>query len=109
MMKEDLEKEILALIEERGLVPAGELAKLLHVSPPAISNWRKRFSDFPQPVLQVYQLKLYIKQEVLDWAENHKKTHGGSRMPELVTVYRLARRLSASDQLELAHLLTEGR
>lgn len=94
------------LADKEDLIPASAAAKTLGVTPAAVSNWSKRHSDFPQPRLKLWRYKFYDRQEIIAWHEKHKDdTHGGRRMPELAKVYRMARRLSAEDQLKLKGML----
>ena len=38
---------------ETDLVGVFEIAELANVSPSAVANWRKRFSDFPAPLAEL--------------------------------------------------------
>lgn len=59
------------LVETDDIVTSSDIAALLGVHPSAVSNWKKRFSDFPEPLKSVRYsagfIHLYSKQAVLAW------------------------------------------
>ncbi|MEV6867691.1 N-6 DNA methylase [Streptosporangium subroseum] len=54
-------------------VNAGDIARLADVGRAAVSNWRKRFDDFPQPVGGTASSPLFSLRDVEDWAMRHDK------------------------------------
>jgi len=38
---------------ETSLIGIYEIAEMADVSPSAVANWRKRFSDFPSPIVEL--------------------------------------------------------
>lgn len=54
-------------------VAAHEIARLAEVGRAAVSNWRRRFSDFPQPVGGTAVSPLYSLTEVEAWLTRHGK------------------------------------
>ncbi|WP_283133162.1 N-6 DNA methylase [Rhizohabitans arisaemae] len=55
-------------------VNAGDIARLADVGRAAVSNWRKRYDDFPQPVGGTASSPLFSLREVESWATRHDKT-----------------------------------
>jgi hypothetical protein len=53
---------------------ASEIADKLGYRTSAVSNWRKRFADFPRPNSR----GRYQAQEVVRWLREHKKLPDGS-------------------------------
>lgn len=87
-------------------IDSSEIAKLLRVSPSAVSNWKKRHKDFPQPALIIGGHQFYNREAILEWDRNRvRKTHGGKRVPQLTNVLKIARRMSKEDQKRLKELL----
>ena len=70
---------------------ASDIADLAGVSPSAVSNWRKRYRDFPQPIEHSGRWLRYRSDQVRTWLE----THG--RMTKLPTDCQ-----SLTDELERA-------
>ncbi|MCM0673876.1 N-6 DNA methylase [Micromonospora phytophila] len=54
-------------------VAAGDIARLAGVGRAAVSNWRRRFPDFPQPVGGSSASPLFALAEVEDWLSRHDK------------------------------------
>jgi chromosome partitioning protein len=52
-----------------------EIAKLAGVSPAAVSNWRKRFRDFPEPVERLSAGPIFDSRQVRRWLREHKGVH----------------------------------
>ncbi|MDP9458815.1 MAG: N-6 DNA methylase [Actinomycetota bacterium] len=58
------------------LITLAEVAELAGVSRPAVSNWRKRFPDFPQPAAGTGGSPLFQPQEVEEWLRSRDKWVG---------------------------------
>lgn len=54
-----------------GLVSPSDIAGMAGVSRGAVSNWRKRASDFPQPIAGTSSKPLFSLQEVSDWLRSN--------------------------------------
>lgn len=57
----------------RTLLTPGEIARIAGVGPSAVSNWRKRSEDFPQPVARTGHVELFDLTEVLTWLRDTGK------------------------------------
>src|ERR1039457_1455599 len=49
------------------LIGVFEIAELANVSPPAVANWRKRFSDFPTPLAELKSGPVFSENQVKLW------------------------------------------
>jgi type I restriction-modification system DNA methylase subunit len=58
------------------LVGIPEIAEIADVSRPAVSNWRKRHSDFPTPVVQSPSGAMFDLQEIEEWLVVNGKITG---------------------------------
>ncbi|MFI7708007.1 class I SAM-dependent DNA methyltransferase [Nonomuraea sp. NPDC049480] len=77
-------------------VNAADIARLADVGRAAVSNWRKRFDDFPQPVGGTATSPAFSLVEIERWLRRH------NRYVEVAPVERLWQRLrSATDDLRL--------
>jgi hypothetical protein len=56
-----------------GTVAAYDIARLAGVGRAAVSNWRRRYPDFPKPVAGSAASPLYALSEVEDWLASHGK------------------------------------
>lgn len=54
---------------DQGVVSPSDIADIAGVSRGAVSNWRKRADDFPQPVAGTDSKPLFSRQEVTAWLE----------------------------------------
>ncbi|MEU0078799.1 N-6 DNA methylase [Micromonospora tulbaghiae] len=54
-------------------VAAGDIARLAGVGRAAVSNWRRRFPDFPQPVGGSSASPLFALQDIEGWLTRHDK------------------------------------
>lgn len=54
-------------------VGIAEIANLCNVSPAAVTNWRKRFSDFPQPLAVLKAGPIFKTEEIEKWFRRKKK------------------------------------
>jgi len=48
-----------------------DIAELAQVVPSAVSNWRKRYDDFPQPIDKPGRWKRFRAGDVMEWLEDH--------------------------------------
>ncbi|MDF5753204.1 N-6 DNA methylase [Spongiactinospora sp. TRM90649] len=55
-------------------VNAGDIARLADVGRAAVSNWRRRYDDFPRPVGGTAASPLFSLREVEDWLRKNGKT-----------------------------------
>ncbi|HEY2698563.1 MAG TPA: SAM-dependent methyltransferase, partial [Pseudonocardiaceae bacterium] len=72
-------------------VNAGEIARLVDVGRAAVSNWRRRYEDFPQPVGGTASSPLFSLAEVEDWLRRNGKSF------EVSLADRVWQQLRASD------------
>ncbi|MCT9928986.1 N-6 DNA methylase [Planotetraspora sp. A-T 1434] len=81
-------------------VNAGDIARLADVGRAAVSNWRRRYEDFPQPVGGTASSPLFSLPEVEKWLRRNGKAF------EVSLGDRIWQRLKASaDDLHLGELL----
>src|SRR5262245_62234340 len=59
--------------DNNALVSLTDVAKMGRVSRPAVSNWRRRYEDFPQPVRETGATSLFRLAEVERWMRRHGK------------------------------------
>jgi chromosome partitioning protein len=57
------------------MVGLAEIAELAQVSPAAVSNWRNRFPDFPEPVETLRAGPVFDSHHVRRWLREHKGVH----------------------------------
>ncbi|WP_084962931.1 N-6 DNA methylase [Thermoactinospora rubra] len=85
------------------LVNAADIARLADVGRAAVSNWRKRFSDFPQPVGGTATSPAFSLAEVEQWLRKH------DRYVEVAPRERLWQRLrSSTDDLRLGEVVADA-
>ena len=107
-------------VAEAGYVSPSDIALIADVSRGAVSNWRKRSSDFPQMISGTPAKPLFARGEVMDWLERNGriKTDEDSRQHraemELWSAANVLRgRVAITDLgglvLELAVARVEGR
>ncbi|WP_245966450.1 N-6 DNA methylase [Sphaerisporangium album] len=78
------------------MLNAGDIARLADVGRAAVSNWRRRYDDFPQPVGGTAASPLFSLPEVEDWLRRNGKSY------EMSLGDRVWQRLRASgDDLRL--------
>ncbi|NES28146.1 N-6 DNA methylase [Micromonospora terminaliae] len=56
-------------------VASSDIARLAGVGRAAVSNWRRRFADFPEPVAGSSASPLYALPDVEDWLTRHGKPY----------------------------------
>ncbi|ELS00941.1 ATPase involved in chromosome partitioning [Xenococcus sp. PCC 7305] len=54
-------------MNENGLIGLCEIANIAGVSPSAVGNWRKRYSDFPIPVKQLKSGPVFEQRQISYW------------------------------------------
>jgi len=86
---------------EETLVAAADIARLAGVGRSAVSNWRRRYAGFPQPVAGTPVSPLFALAEVEEWLR------GQGRLAEVPLVERAWQELRAhaGDDLQLASAL----
>lgn len=55
------------------LLGVSEVAKLLKVTPAAVSNWQVRDKGFPEPIITLRCGPIFLKTEVAAWHKNYCK------------------------------------
>ena len=65
------------MMPDGAMVAAGDIARLAGVGRAAVSNWRRRFQDFPEPVGGTSSSPLFSLTEVETWL------HGQGKLQEL--------------------------
>jgi type I restriction-modification system DNA methylase subunit len=55
------------------LVSLADVAEMAHVSRPAVSNWRRRYPDFPRPVSETGATSLFRLGDLMAWMAKHDK------------------------------------
>lgn len=65
------------MIQEQNYLSLQKIANLAGVSKSAVTNWKSRFDDFPEPVLAVSSPRspLYLKEQVFEWLIAHQKVN----------------------------------
>ena len=53
-----------------------EIAEIVHSTPQAVTNWKKRYPDFPKPIAQLKAGEFYSKEQVMNWLKRRKKIMG---------------------------------
>ncbi|WP_285645016.1 N-6 DNA methylase [Lentzea sp. NBRC 102530] len=80
-------------------VSAGDIARLAEVGRAAVSNWRRRFEDFPSPVGGTASSPLYLLRDVEVWLKRNGKSFRVSPAERLWT------QLRTHDDLKLGEAL----
>ncbi|MEV5693043.1 N-6 DNA methylase [Micromonospora globbae] len=83
-------------------ITAAEIARLAGVGRAAVSNWRKRYADFPTPVGGTAASPEFDLAQVEQWLRDQGK------LPELATADRLWRRVAAASDTPAAGLAAVG-
>ncbi|WP_433500866.1 N-6 DNA methylase [Sphaerimonospora sp. CA-214678] len=82
------------------LVNAADIARIADVGRAAVSNWRKRFDDFPQPVGGTASSPSFSLAEIEQWLRKH------DRYVEVPPIERVWQRLrTAGDDLRLGDMV----
>ncbi|MBO4208639.1 N-6 DNA methylase [Micromonospora echinofusca] len=89
-------------MQETPTVTAAEIARLAGVGRAAVSNWRKRYANFPAPVGGTPTSPEFELAQVEQWL------HAQGKLPETTTADRLWRRLAAASDSAAAALAAIG-
>ena len=65
--------------EPEALVSLADVAEMAHVSRPAVSNWRRRYPDFPHPVTETGATSLFRLGDLMTWMAEHGKQFDAPR------------------------------
>src|ERR1700754_3369817 len=85
-------------------VSTGDIARLGRVGRAAVSNWRRRHDDFPQPVAGTVSNPRFALSEVEAWLRRNGKSY------QLSAADRVWQRLvSGGEELRLPHRLAAPR
>ncbi|WP_307845626.1 N-6 DNA methylase [Planomonospora sp. ID67723] len=87
--------------EDGATVTAGDIARLAGVGRAAVSNWRRRFGDFPEPVGGTASSPLFSLAEVEAWLRAQGKLH---ELPEDELLWQQVR--NSADDLHLLSLVS---
>lgn len=80
-------------------VNAGDIARLAEVGRAAVSNWRRRFEDFPAPVGGTASSPLYLLRDVEAWLRRNGKSFRVSPAERLWTQLRTVDDLKLGEAL----------
>ncbi|MFI6485622.1 N-6 DNA methylase [Nonomuraea sp. NPDC050663] len=83
-------------------VNAGDIARLAGVGRAAVSNWRRRHDDFPQPIDGTTSQPLFSLRQVEAWLRRYGKSY------QVSTADRVWQRLKAAGDLRLAELVAQA-
>src|SRR5688572_22492773 len=81
-------------------ISLSQIAELADVSPSAVSNWRRRFDDFPQPIQSTADGKdVFGLAEVQRWLRDHGRAKADRRNePRFFLAADLLRSAGSSDR-----------
>src|SRR5882757_4913351 len=65
----------IAGMNENTTVNAGDIARLVDVGRAAVSNWRRRYQDFPEPVGGTASSPLFSLPEIEEWLRRNGKAY----------------------------------
>ncbi|WP_411147565.1 N-6 DNA methylase [Streptomyces sp. A30] len=95
--------------EATPLVTGSEIARLAGVTRAAVSNWRRRYDDFPTPTGGGVNSPLFVLAEVQAWLDRQRK---GQEVSVEVQLWQALRGVYGDDMLgglvDVARLLAEG-
>ncbi|MER6505536.1 N-6 DNA methylase [Nonomuraea sp. NPDC001636] len=83
-------------------VNAGDIARLAGVGRAAVSNWRRRHDDFPQPIGGTANQPLFSLRQVESWLRRYGKSY------QVSLGDRVWQRLKAAGDLRLGHLVAQA-
>lgn len=66
------------------LVSLADVAQMAGVSRPAVSNWRRRYADFPKPVAETGATSLFLLADLTAWMAKHGKRFDVRSVDQLV-------------------------
>jgi type I restriction-modification system DNA methylase subunit len=70
--------------DPEALVSLADLAEMARVSRPAVSNWRRRYPDFPHPVTETGATSLFRLGDLMTWMAEHGKQLDARSLDQLV-------------------------
>ena len=85
-------------------VDSTEIARILGVSLSAVSNYKRRHSDFPKPIVLAGH-KFYLRDDVIAWGRNREVSYGGKRVPKVTTMKKLLSRMTEKERQEIKEWL----
>ncbi|MEV0582106.1 N-6 DNA methylase [Nonomuraea sp. NPDC050310] len=83
-------------------VNAGDIARLAGVGRAAVSNWRRRHDDFPQPIGGTASQPLFSLRQIEGWLRRYGKSY------QVSLADRVWQRLKAAGDLHLGDVLAEA-
>ncbi|MGW4412933.1 hypothetical protein ACWEJ6_53840 [Nonomuraea sp. NPDC004702] len=83
-------------------VNAGDIARLAGVGRAAVSNWRRRHDDFPQPIGGTANQPLFSLRQIESWLRRYGKSY------QVSLADRVWQRLKAAGDLRLGHLVAQA-
>ena len=78
----------------QALLAPSDIAKLGDVSAAAVSNWRKRSTDFPQPAGGTDTRPMFARDDVLAWMKANSKPIVGLATSNAIAAMNLVRELA---------------
>lgn len=63
-------KEMKQEIEYVGIA---EVAEMAEVTPSAVCNWRERYDDFPDPIVDLHLGPVFDKKDITKWLTNREE------------------------------------
>jgi predicted DNA-binding transcriptional regulator AlpA len=82
MMARKQTKTGLTAVSVQDFMTLREVARYAGVRPSAVSNWKRRHDDFPNPVDVSSSGTLYRRSDILDWLTRHGKLGPDTEHPE---------------------------
>lgn len=83
------------LIDTDKVISKVEIAELEGVIPSAVSNWIRRFDDFPKPIVTLRIGDLYDRDEVLGWLNDRNAARTERAEKEIARLEARLARLKA--------------
>ena len=102
MMARRQPKTGLAAVVREDLMTLREVARYADVLPSAVSNWKRRHDDFPNPIDVSSSGTLYRRSDMLDWLRLHGKLGPNAEHPEGFDTWETAASLAIGQMLREA-------
>lgn len=98
-------------MNNNSLLSPANIAELASVSRPVVSNWRRRYDDFPDPVGGTDARPLFSREDIITWLtnRNHQINTGNTVAAIWASVNTLRGQLSSDDVETLVLLLLAAR